>query len=1573
MSNIFGFPPVYSENKHKIDKEKKTQDKETEIAQETITHTDTESKKDSSWWNWSKETAGAFLGSILGMKETVDFVTTTVLNVTTYSFNPTALINDAKEKMTTQTKDSELQHIIGFIGKKTSTTLWPTYKETIQDIIKTYVPTTFVTSVLDFIDVNSEYLGRIIEANVVSILGNLSMKYATPPLDPKLKEIIDTEIERMMNAMGPFSESAKQAIIKEGLEKIKDAFTKVLCPDGIENLSETDPIRLSLEEIGKIVEDLPTSLSEKINQAITDKEKRSQILSEITREIFIDPLPPRDSYSALPDLINHLVKTIKDKVDKAKEEGDKADLKAIVKEFTDEIIDAALPNGMDSVLLPDMGGVVHKIINANFPISALKEMVADLLYKVVVEKRDVSSLMESLGLPKELTDLILPSIKRSLKEEESGSLLDISGTLLNSLTNPVMEEKKNRELLGEELSKQCDQWTEELMAKMEDPLISGIVATLVGEGTKKEDQETRLQLENQLKVLLKGQDASTSQDGSLAWGIKDHIRANLIKVMAQIKQKSSDSDSPLLFGSEVLTKAIKNTIGKAIEQTKELAKTEKEIDLKQNKINELEHKLETEGADSDSIKQEIDKLRSDVMLLDIIKDTIVGENIVLTAEEKIALNPKKLREVEKIIQDRKEKLESLQQQLSEIDPIKLDQEIDAQMKELKELEGELAEIDKPNPTPSRQVAIQALKREIRELEVNIEFSRTQKQNEIPQLREKLANEIEDIELELFNLELERTHLDKISEGTKSLQKRFEGVSEGILSSIGWGEEDEMAIPFIRDILKNEILPSLLLDQTREMILLQSERSEIEEEIRSHHRGQGVLSLGKPISNLVLDIVKGAVVDTKEIVDDLCFCYNGLETSPEQQLQLEQSIETLLKEHPGKIKKKMLANIMARIDPHLKPNPERFQQLKEKMNGAFLSRNALGETIGDVITNEELLGMKLTGLSEEQKKSIGRQLQEFLSGKMPQEAWSFLGDHIELVVLKIFSNLGKKVAPEGQDILKAVAMKLKELSEKSIKEGKEPDLDKLTEEILALADIDQDTSLPGIPKALKSLLYGLAKDAVAQRLKDLYAHREFATNINLMHEIKESTRSKIERKGQSEEKQIKLDLFCEDLGELGTQVTFDILLKDRKDEGNIMNLLKGILPKEGATELGESLIDIWDTLTVGEKTKLNVGAKSHLQGLINAFSLEGMGNLFHSIMKETRLSNMIKMADFLRVVTDVFTEQPSPTKIEPKTRQETEREETTFFARLSSQIVKVLLPQGADSKALESIPKKDRPLVWTLLKTNIFPIVLKGVFDTFLSPAGLKKIWVSILRSVNANLAKVQKFDIKRAKLEAQQKAQKAQKKDLIKITDELTVSPEEQTLNEQAGEALIAITNKFAPGLLDHFLVRMVVPKDRIVGLVGSSLRGLVTDTFWTDMLQPMINTMGEERTLKPTGTQAREKPEDIVLEELNEQIKSEFKTALSLGWQAFHSILDNAIYQATGRIGLGSKHIIDKGIRMVVLTMIGTVMRALFNIQSDAIKEKLVSKGMDIVNFSVTLFDTEEKRRKLLGRITGIFLGEEL
>jgi hypothetical protein len=50
-------------------------------------------------------------------------------------------------------------------------------------------------------------------------------------------------------------------------------------------------------------------------------------------------------------------------------------------------------------------------------------------------------------------------------------------------------------------------------------------------------------------------------------------------------------------------------------------------------------------------------------------------------------------------------------------------------------------------------------------------------------------------------------------------------------------------------------------------------------------------------------------------------------------------------------------------------------------------------------------------------------------------------------------------------------------------------------------------------------------------------------------------------------------------------------------------------------------------------------------------------------------------------------------------------------------------------------------------------------------------------------------------------------------------------------------------------------------------------------------------------------------------------------------------------------------------------VLRSVFKIQNPAIKEKLVSKGMDIVNFSVALFDTPEKQRNIIGRFSGIFL----
>jgi hypothetical protein len=1644
MNTIRDFPPVHPpKDSGKIEEKDKlsTESKESLIGKEILSETQT-TEKTSSWWNWTLEHGKSFIMSIAGVKEALQEGTNVALKAITYSFNPSSFIANSNNKMTTLTKDPQLKDVVNSIAKKTSAFLWPTHEETIKGLLKQYVPESVFNGVLSFIDVNSEYIGRMIEANIISIIGNLSIEYASAPIDPKLTGAIKDEIEKIMNQMGPFSESAKESVIQKGLGNIKDEFIKNLCPDGIESLEESDPMRLSLEKIEKTLENVPSSVSEKIKQAAVDKENRSQILADITREIFLDPLPSRAPYSALPDLINHFVKTIKDKIDKASEKGENADIKAIIKEFTDEVIDVALPNGIDSLLIPDVGGVVHKAINYWFPTSTLKAMVADLAnqaYDKAAEKRDIGAFVESLELPKETTALILPVIKRSLGEELSGSFLEVGKQLFNGLTNPVIEEKNNREILGKELSEQCDKWSAEIMSKVEDPLISMITSAIFGEDVENKDQEARLQLEKQLKVLLKDQDASISHDGSLAWGAAGHVRALLIQAMAKVKQNSKDS--PLLSNAYVLAKAVKQAFAKPIEKTSELFKTNHEIQSKKKKIDELklareekESKLnELLGSETttavknlrtvhDSFKSsthgsakmlekiliqrgvenkddqdfvlknfvyidgengsegEIQKLESDVLLLETIGLSIEGQETALTEQEVLALNSsRRLPELDNKIEMQTKKLTDLQQQLSKVNLMEIENEIDVQTKELNELRGELEDIDKPNPSADRLVAINVLKREIRELEVNLEFSKTTKQN-AKRLSETLTNEIEDLEIELFELGIERNNLiEKTEEGIKALQKRFEGVTEGLLGSIGWGKDDKIAIPFIRDLLKNEILPSLLLDQTKDMILLHVEKAEVEEDLKSHKRGFGAISLGKPIAKLVLDVVKGVIVEPKKLAHELCACYKQIKISTEEMVELEKSIEKLIKHHPGHIKKKELVKLITKIDSALTPDIGQLQKLKDKMNKGFISTSTLGETIGNVLINEELIGMKLTGLSTEQKQSIGQQIKDFLSSKMPEDFDKFLEDHIELMVLKILSNLGKNIAKDGEDILVATAKKFKELSEKYTKEGKEPDIDKITEEILAFADIAEDKSIPGIPKALQSLLYGLAKAEVGRRLKDLYAKRALSKDSAHLQEIRRSVEQKIHRPGKKEEEQIKLDILSQQIGEIGTQITFDLLLKDRKDEGNIINFLKeNILPTEGSTELGESLLEVWDAFSEEEKTMFEENAKSHLTGLVSTTALEGLGNLFSGILKETRSFSIAKITSLLKVVTDLLTEKPALTKIGPKTRKEAEAG-ATFFHRLASPLLKILLPDGAKSKALESIPEEYRQIAWTQLKTNILPLILKGICNYFLSEKGLKALWISILQSINKRLA-VEKFDLEKAKIRAQEKKRIEQEEQAkLKMVPEggkiaenviaptgnkkVNLSPDEQSLDTQAGEAFMAITDKFAPGLKNNFLVRMIVSKEKIPELVGSALRGMITDTSWIDMIEPVIPKTIEK------GVKANEEATEKSMEELNTGLKEELGKAIGLGWQALHSIINNAIYEATGTLGYGAKQAVDKAVRLVLLTIIGTVMKGLFGIQTDAIKQRLISKGMEVVDFSVALFDTEEKRRKVISKITNVFI----
>lgn len=1551
MNNLENVPPIYPKQDEKIEENKQqSENKETEIGKKILFGTKTPEKESSSWWDWSIEYGKSFILSIAGVKEALQEGTNVALNAITYSFNPTSFINDSYKKMTTLTKDPQLPHVIGPIAKKISAFLWPTHEETIKDLLKQYVPESVYNGVLTFIDVNSQYIGRMIEANMISILGNLAIKYAPAPIDPKLTEAINDEIKTMMNQMGPFSESVNESIIRERLGKIKDKFIEHVCPEGIENLKESDPMRLSLKEIEKTLQKVPSSLSEKIKQAANDKENRSQLLANITREIFLDPLPSRAPYSALPDVINHFVKTINDKIVKASEQREKADIKAIIKEFTDEVIDAALPNGIDSLLIPDVGGVVHKAINFWFPMSSLKAMVADLAqqaYDKAAEKRDMGTFIESLELPKETTDLIMPVIKNSLDQELSGSFLDVGKYFFNGLTNPAIEEMKNRKILGKELSDQCDKWSEEIMGKVKDPLISTLTSAIFGESIKDEDKEFRLQLENQFKVLfLQDHDASTLQDGSLAWGASGHVRALLIHVMAKIKQKSGNS--PLLFNADILAKAVKE----AFKPTE----------------NEIENKIEMLELDLELAKN----VRADFLKSGLIES--------LTEQERLALNPSKgLPEIDNKIQMQTKKRNDLQQQLSKIDLMEIENDIDIQTKELKELEWDLADIDKPNPSADRLVAINAMKREIRELEVNLELSKTTKQN-AQTLKESLTNEIEDLEIELFELGIER---NVVLEGTEALQKRFEGIAESLLGSIGMGKDEKMAIPFIRDMLKNEILPSLLLDQTKDMIALQVERVEIEEDIKSHKRGAGAVSLAKPIAKFVLDVVKGAIVEPKELANELCACYKEIATSEEQMSKLEKSIEKLIKDHPGHIKKKALANLIAKIDVSLKPDLERLQMLKEKINKGLISSNTLGDAIGDVLTDEKLIGMKLTGLSTEQKRSIGQQIKELLSSKMPEDIDKFLGDHIELMVLKILSNLGKNIAKDGEDILVAAGLKFKELSAKYIQEGKEPDVDKITEEIFALADIT-DKSLPGIPKALQSLLYGLAKAEVGRRIKDLYAKRALSKEPARLQDIKRSVEQKTHRPGKKQEEQIKLDVFCQQISEIGTQITFDLLLKDRKEEGNVIKLLQeNILPTEGATELGESLLEVWDTFNKEEKTELEEGAKSHLKGLINTFLLEGFGNLFNRVLTETRSFNIAKITDLLKVVTDLLSEKPAVTKIGPKTREQAEEEkqaETTFFTRLTAQLIKFALPEGSKSKALEAIPEEYRQIAWTQLKTNILPLVLKGLCDSFLSEKGLKGIWVSILQSVNKRLA-LEKFDLNKAQIQTQEKKKLRQEeyqklkampggiaKPIIAPTGDKKLEPfielpaDEKALDAQAGETFMAITDKFAPGLMDNFLVRIIAPKEKIPRLVGSALRGMVTETFWMDMIETVIpKTIQKGKDISKTTVKS--------IEDLDTELKGELGKTMILGWQAFQSILDKAIYQATGTLGYEVKQVVDTSARMVILTMVGIVVKGIFGLQTNDIKERFITKGMEVIDFSVNLFNTDEKRRSIITKITNVFI----
>ncbi len=751
----------------------------------------------------------------------------------------------------------------------------------------------------------------------------------------------------------------------------------------------------------------------------------------------------------------------------------------------------------------------------------------------------------------------------------------------------------------------------------------------------------------------------------------------------------------------------------------------------------------------------------------------------------------------------------------------------------------------------------------------------------------------------------------------------------------------MPIPFIQDKLKKDILPSLLVDQSLDVVYLHAKEKEITRQVTSHKNGNGLLTLRKPIVKIVRDSVQRLIVDGNGISQELAACFTPKLTEHHYTEKISKEINALIGQ--GKIKKKDLNNLIKKIVPDTTcTNPKKLQELKNKLNSGLYSVKDLGRGVNWIIVDKTALGslITLTGLSETEQDSIAKGIQELLAGHGPTEVWEFLDKHIELAITQIFANLASHT-PGTDDILVATVKRLKKIADTHIVAGKKPDFNKITDEILSLADVDLYHPIPGLPKALQGLIHYLAKAEIANRLKNIYEKPGLVTSYRLQA-ITTTAERQVQRikKGSSED-QVCLSAFCNDLSAFGSDALFDDLFSTQKEA---RSLIEGIFPEAGAKELGESFIEAWNAVTAvpTEKEKLVSGIKGGTKDLFNAVTLEAVGNMFKQIQTEDEANNMDKTTELFNRIPNIIKEVPPaiPVMIGPKTKEEAEIEEKQdlgFYTELTKEIVKIVLPVGADSKFMQAIPSEYRGLVWDAVENKGLPKLFQVIVNQMLKPESLKGMCVGIFKKVNALLSAPGKFEAK--KETAPQKEAN-------------------QELNKACGKAFVAIVNRMLPGLIDSYLVKKYFTQDIIDATIGSVVRGFISDTMWMDILQPALQSAVDNKVFV-------NKPRDTSIPEISidEQLTAEMKKGISLLpnyiMAQLQNILDGIVADYKGKDKVGFANALNIAGKYVGFLIIKRVFQVIFALTMPTIRRKISNWLVTGGTNAVELFNTQKNEER--------------
>lgn len=1005
------------------------QTKEGEIAQEILKEQAQLHAPSSSSWSWvpSFVSTGWEKTKSVGtqiLKSTSNFGVGIVADLTlkTYdyfaikSFDSTKIINECKEKMTEATKDPRYFHFAEWMGGSLAQALWPSQKPTLEEKLN-QLPGGLHDSISNFLDKNDNFIKDIIKTNVISAMGHLGKKFASsdsevPPgtsltkLGHNFSQMIIQETERVSKEIEKRPQE-RDDIIKESLEKVTHEILAAAFPQGADSIELPDlggTVHFLLRQwLYPVVEQKMTQFIQTTYEKTLGSEEKTRKESETILKN-LTGLNELDALCSIPSTL------LKRELDKQFTEENTLTSKVLLNLIPDEaLVSDIMKAGKDLFVNPDNRPIFSPLLSLLDTSAA--SLFAQFGSKAVEGKEKV--------IPSEfLAHLLTHALKTGKNQLQPEMIKDLD---LNHFQLLPTELKATQQALSlnAKIALEKDPKAKESLKKELNQMI----------------QEHRVPLYQLVKTL--------SSHAVETVGLKDKIDPD---VLPRILFDQFGGLLMPLLEQKMYEEALGNTLsGQCRNWTSEILEKVKTnyIDPKQMSRFAASMVLgkQSSGSQMDKLQTQIESLlknQDDPFVWDLT-EKIVYAGVIRTVGNltqgsdqiyQLAVLQEKKGEIEKSIRLINDEIEQLKQ-LSSLESYEREEKRNAletksgilvQEKAAVELEikNQLAMQAKKNSLLDQSSALAKLTMKAftdsdlsnNELKALREISALHKINtsvetinqQLTVLRKPPLKEQKKIDLlvkKQQELQTKKSDIEKsVSQHKQPLIKRLNTISDGLLTMAGWGEGSAIPIP---EMIKSDLIPNLLLDQTAELILLHAERQKLVDSM-SKAPIVGLEELRKSIPSFVTNRMTKVLYNSQAVaveINQLC----NLNLDSRSLALLTKKVEDL--RHKGLISNQNFFEEIIRIAEsgskwELTPTMmEKLVLVKELMN----NQPAVVQSLGGEAIAQDIGKICNLSLDKSLLKDLGEQI-----GRMAKKG-KVTENELYGEILKIALKKQKKATPQ----------------------------------------------------------------------------------------------------------------------------------------------------------------------------------------------------------------------------------------------------------------------------------------------------------------------------------------------------------------------------------------------------------------------------------------------------------------------------------------------------------------------------------------------------------------------------------